>query len=71
MEDVIELNKPSQLKNSLSQLENTSIQFIPIFININDLIDKYADVVKKENRQNKRDDNYIEKELIDQNRQSQ
>ena len=52
------------------QLENTFIQFIPTSIDINDLIDEYAGVNKRKNRQNRRDDNYIEKELINQNRQS-
>ncbi len=70
MEDVIELQK-SQLENSLSQSENTSTQFIPTSININELIDEYADVNKKKNRQNKRDDNYIKKKLTNQNRQFQ
>ncbi len=66
---MIELYK-SQLENSPSQPKNTSTQSIPIFIDINDLIDKYADVNKKKNRQNRRDDNYIEKELTNQNQQS-
>jgi len=67
MEDVVELNKPSQVENSLSQPEHTSTQFIPISININDLVDEYADVDKKENHQNRRDGDYVEKELTDQN----
>ncbi len=71
IEDVIEPNKPSQLENSLSQPENTSTQFIPISININDLVDEYAGVDKKENRQNRRDDNYIKKELTNQNQNQQ
>ncbi len=70
MEDVSELYKP-QLENSPSQPENIFIQFIPIFIDINDLVDEYAGVDKRENHQNRRDDNYIEKELTDQNQQSQ
>ena len=49
MDDVVEPNKPSQLKNSLSQPENTSTQFIPTSININDLVDEYAGVNKREN----------------------
>ncbi len=49
MEDVVELNKLSQLENSLSQPENTSIQFIPISIDINDLVDEYAGVDEREN----------------------
>ncbi len=64
MEDMIELN-------SLSQLENTSTQFIPISININDLVDEYADVDKRENHQNRRDNDYIEKELTNQNQNQQ
>jgi len=64
IKNIVEPNKPSQLKNSLSQLENTSTQFIPISININDLVDKYANVNKRENHQNKRDNNYIKKKLI-------
>ncbi len=68
---MVEPNKPSQLENSLSQPENTSTQPIPTSIDINDLVDEYADVNKRENRQNIRDDNYIEKELTNQNRQSQ
>ncbi len=71
MKNIIKSNKLSQLKNSLSQSENISIQFILISININNLIDKYADVNKRENHQNKRDDNYIKKKLTNQNRQSQ
>src|SRR6266498_6016052 len=35
---------------------------------LNDLVDEYADVNKKENRQNRRDDDYIKKELTNQNR---
>jgi len=70
MEDVIKSQK-SQLENSPSQSENTSIQSIPTSININDLVDKYAGVNKRENHQNKRDDNYIKKKLTNQNRQSQ
>ncbi len=61
IKDIIKLNKPSQLKNSLSQPENISTQFIPISININDLVDEYAGVNKRENHQNKCDDHYIEK----------
>src|SRR6266536_1148232 len=71
MEDVVEPNKPSQLENSLSQPENTSTQFIPTSIDINDLVDEYPDVDERENHQNRRDDDYIEKELTNQNRQSQ
>ncbi len=71
MEDVVEPNKLSQLENYPSQPENTSIQSIPISIDINDLIDEYAGVDKRENHQNRRDDDYVEKELTDQNRQSQ
>ncbi len=71
MEDMVKLNKPSQLENSLSQPENISTQSIPISININDLVDEYAGVNKRENRQNRRDDNYIKEELINQNQQSQ
>ncbi len=73
MEDVVEPNKPSQLENSPSQPENTSIQSIPTSIDINELVDEYAGVNKRENRQNRRDDNYnyIKKELINQNQQSQ
>ncbi len=66
MEDVSELYK-TQLENSPSQLENISIQFIFITININDLVDEYAGVDERENYQNRRDDDYIKKELIDQN----
>ncbi len=54
MEDVIKPYK-SQLENSPSQPENTSTQPIPISIDINDLVDEYAGVDKRENRQNKRD----------------
>ena len=71
MEDVVEPNKPSQLENSLSQPENISTQFIPTSININDLIDEYTGVNKRENHQNIRDDNYIKKELINQNQNQQ
>ncbi len=71
MEDVVEPNKLSQLENYPSQPENTSIQSIPISIDINDLIDEYAGVDKRENHQNRRDDDYVEKEMTDQNRQSQ
>ena len=67
MEDIIKSNKPSQLKNSLSQPENISTQSIPTSIDINDLIDEYVDVNKRENCQNKRDNNYIKKELTNQN----
>ncbi len=67
---MIKLNKPPQLENSPSQSENTSTQFIPISIDINDLIDEYAGVNKKKNCQNRRDDNYIKKELTNQNQQS-
>ncbi len=68
---MVELNKPSQFENSLSQPENISTQFIFISIDINDLVDEYAGVDERENRQNRRDDDYVEEELIDQNRQSQ
>ncbi len=68
---MIKPNKPSQLENSLSQPENTSTQFIPTSININDLVDEYAGVDERENRQNRRDDDYVEKELTNQNQQSQ
>ena len=67
MEDMIKLNKLSQLENFLSQPENIFIQFIPTSIDINDLVDEYAGVDKRENHQNRRDDNYIEEELINQN----
>ena len=49
MEDIIKSNKSSQLKNSLSQPENISTQSIPTSIDINDLIDEYVDVNKREN----------------------
>ena len=71
MEDVVEPNKPSQLENSLSQPENTSTQFIPISIDINDLVDEYAGVDERENHQNSRDDDYVEKKLTDQNQNQQ
>src|SRR6266536_236270 len=71
MEDVVEPNKPSQLENSLSQLENTSTQFIPTSIDINDLVDEYAGVDERENHQNRRDDDYVEKEQTNQNQNQQ
>jgi len=68
-----DVSKPykSQLENFPSQSENTSTQPIPTSIDINDLVDEYANVSEKKNRQNKRDDNYIKKKLTDQNQQSQ
>src|SRR6266536_1848969 len=59
MEDVGEPYK-SQLENSPSQPENISTQFIPISIDINDLVDEYAGVDERENDQNRRDDDYVE-----------
>ncbi len=49
MEDIIKLYK-SQLENSSSQLENIFSQFIPISININDLVNKYANINNNKKR---------------------
>src|SRR6266536_5759188 len=71
IKDIINPNEPPQLENSLSQPENISTQFIPTSININDHIDEYAGVNERENHQNKRDDDYVKKELTNQNQNQQ